>query len=112
MTAETFRFSWTVKFDEQQFIDLFRSMARQPRFAKRTLVGLALLFSPIHNADRHLDFDPNGIWRIHDPFFSRGLQPTFTERFRVQGTKPPILSMSRAWRSKAVAAKSLCDGGG
>lgn len=45
MTAETFRFSWTVKFDEQQFIDLFRSMARQPRFAKRTLVGLALLFS-------------------------------------------------------------------
>jgi len=45
MMDEAFRFSWRVKFDEQQYIDVYRCLASESRFGKRTLLGLVLLFS-------------------------------------------------------------------
>lgn len=42
---KAFSFSWKVRFNEQQYVDLHRSLSSELPFGRRVLLGMALLFS-------------------------------------------------------------------
>jgi hypothetical protein len=42
---QAFSFSWNVRFNEQQYVDLHRSLSSELPFGRRALLGVALLFS-------------------------------------------------------------------